>query len=519
MKAETRVGVFVIGAAVVLLYLSFNIGAFRMDHKSYDTYISYFDDTGGLNVKAPVKTSGVEIGRVDAIHLREGGKAEVHLKILKAYKLALNAYAMIQQETLLGQKVIELDQGDFSTGTLVPGSTLAMPGKSSVNVGDLIDQARDIAQNISDIALSFKNVFATRDGKRRMESTLKHAAQAAEDIASSADVLDRTLRKNEKNIDAALENTSIVSGDLRREVPKVTRSIRGAVGDLRRDVLPAISKAGGAFDALEDTAIQAREGFREAEEVMEKINKGKGLVGKLINEEETYADLKKTVRGLKEYVDRMQSLQVYIDMHSENLFKYTENKGYLDIKIRPSHDYFYQIQLASDEFGTLERTVKDTKWYNADGDELSTKTLLTGASGHDKLKFASRKEVVKRKKDQLQFGFQFGKRFNRLAFRIGMFENTIGAACDFYIPLNTDLMHWISSIECFDMRGRKRLDDSRPHVKWLNKLYFMKNFYTAFGIDDIVSRGSASPFFGAGLRFTDSDLKYFLGMFGGMAKR
>lgn len=100
-----------------------------------------------------------------------------------------------------------------------------------------------------------------------------------------------------------------------------------------------------------------------------------------------------------------------------------------------------------------------------------------------------------------------------------MFENTIGAACDYYVPLNTDLMHWITSLEVFDTRGRKRLDDNRPHVKWLNKVYFMKNFYTAFGIDDIVSRRTASPFFGAGLRFTDSDLKYFMGMFGGMAKR
>ena len=515
MKTETRVGIFVIGAALVLLYLSFNIGALRMDHKSYDTYITYFDDTGGLDVKAAVKTSGVKIGWVDAIFLREGGKAEVHLKILKAYKLALNAYASIQQETLLGQKFIELDPGDFSTGTLVPGSTLAMPGKSSVQIGDLIDQFRDIAQNIGDIALSFKNVFASREGKRRLEHTLKFASQAAEDIAGTADILERTLRVNENNINQALDNVAIVSGDLRREVPKITRSIRGVTTDLRREVFPAIAKAGGAFDALEDTAIQAREGFREAEEVLEKINKGKGVVGKLINEEETYADLKKTIRGLKEYVDRMQSLQIYIDMHSENLFKYTENKGYLDIKIRPSHDYFYQIQLASDEFGSIERTVTDTKWSDHNGDALDS-SLLT--SEHDKHKFAANKQVIHRKKDQLHYGFQFGKRFNRLAFRVGLFENTIGAACDYYVPLNTDLMHWITSLEVFDMRGRKRYDDNRPHVKWLNKVFFMRNFYTAFGIDDIVSRKSASPFFGAGLRFTDSDLKYFLGMFGGMAK-
>ena len=60
------------------------------------------------------------------------------------------------------------------------------------------------------------------------------------------------------------------------------------------------------------------------------------------------------------------------------------------------------------------------------------------------------------------------------------------------------------------MKGIKRINDTRPHLKWLNKVYFMKNMYTCFGVDDIMSRSSASPFFGAGLRFNDHDLKYFL---------
>jgi len=512
VKTETRVGIFVLGSILVFLYLSFNIGALRMDHKNYDTYITYFDDTGGLDIKAAVKTSGVKIGWVDAIYLREGGKAEVHLKINKAYKLALNAYAMIQQETLLGQKVIELDQGDFATGTLVPGSTLAMPGKSSVNVGDIIDQFRDISQSVGDIAHSFRDVFASREGKERLDSTLKHASTAAEDIAGAADIIERTLREKETKINETIDNIETLTHDLKNVVPQVKDDIHDVASDLRQNVFPEIAKVGSAFEAVEDTAVQAREGFREAEQVMEKINTGKGVIGKLINDDATYGDLKKTIQGLKDYVSRVQSLQLYIDMHNENLFKYTESKGYFDLKIRPSNDYFYQIQLVSDEYGTITREVEDIVRRNSNGDLITT-TGLTVL--RDKIEFADQVERVTRKKNTLHFGFQFGKRFSRLAFRIGLFEGAVGFACDYYVPLKTNLVHWITSLEAFDFRGVKRLNDTRPHVKWINKIFFLKNAYACFGIDDVISRRSASPFFGGGIRFTDEDLKYFLSLLSG----
>ena len=516
MKTETRVGIFVIGSLLVFLYLSLNIGALRMDHKNYDIYVTFFEDTGGLDIKAPIKTSGVKIGWVDAVFLKEGGRAEVHMKINKNYRLALNAYAMIQQESLLGQKIIELDQGDFSNGILSPGSTLAMPGKSSTNIGDLIDQFKEISQSVGDIAHAFRDTFASREGKRRLDETFRNASSAAKNVASASKTIERIVKKQEGSINNIIDNVEDTAVSLRKGVPSIVKSVDDVCADLRGKVFPEIVKAGPALEAFEDTAIQAREGFREAEEVMEKINTGKGLIGKLINEDETYADIKKTVKGLKEYVSRIQSLQIHIDMHSENLFKYSTNKGYMDLKIRPTSDYFYQFQVATDEFGSIKREVQDITRRNEVGDVISTNILTTP---RDVVEFPDQIERTTREKNTTHFGFQFGKRFNRIALRVGMLEGAIGGAIDYYVPLKTDLFHWVTSVEAFDLRGIKRLDDDRPHVKWINKIFFMKNMYTCFGVDDIVSRGSASPFFGAGLRFNDADLKYFMSMFAGMGSQ
>lgn len=515
MKIETRVGIFVIGAVLVFLYLSFNIGVLRMDQKNYDTYISFFDDTGGLDIKAPIKTSGVRIGWIESIYLREGGKAEVHMKILKSYQLAVNAYAMIQQETLLGQKIVELDVGDFSTGILTPGSTLAMPGKSTTNIGDLIDQFRDIAQSVSDIAYSFKTVFASREGRQQLESTLKHASEASENIASLSKTLDRVLTEKETTIDRALDNFADTVRETKVGVPKVVRAIDETAADLRNKVVPEVVKAGPTFEAVQDAAIQAKEGLREAEQVFEKINNGKGVIGKLINQDETYDDLKRTIHGLKEYVSRMQSFQIYIDGHTETLWKYSHGKGYLEMKIRPSNDFFYQLQVCSSDFGVINRQVQDVTRYDRYGDAISTTGLATEQLNWQ-LRYADTVQTVTRTANAYLYGLQFGKRFDRVALRFGLFESTAGCAIDYYVPLDTDLIHWISSVEFYDFLGVLRLNDNRWHVKWINKFMFLHNVYTTFGFDDIVSRGSASAFFGFGLRFSDSDLKYFFSMFSSM---
>ena len=91
MRTETRVGIFIVIAIGVFVYLSINIGAFRLDTAQYYSYKTYFDDTGGLDAKAPVKIAGVSVGWVDGIELLKEGKAEIKLRVGKNIKLAKNA--------------------------------------------------------------------------------------------------------------------------------------------------------------------------------------------------------------------------------------------------------------------------------------------------------------------------------------------------------------------------------------------------------------------------------------------
>lgn len=527
VKTETRVGIFVIISIGIFFYLSLNIGAIRLDKKQYYTYKTYFDDTGGLDEKSQVKIAGVEVGWVDEIKLLSGGKAEVVLKLHKRNKISRNAYATIQQEGLIGTKNIDIEPGDPTTGILPPGSVLSIPGRAPTSVGDLLDQFKDIAGGIQDVVTSFKNTFGTSKGEDQLQVALDSVAKASTRIADFSQVLQRTLNKNEENINSMLGDFQKTAFSLQKDIPELTRSLKDDVfpsfqkGADRITVAMAddtLPKASSAFESLEGGADEAKKTFQEATEVVEKINEGKGVLGKLINEDETYGDIKKTVRGFKNMVSKSEMIDIIIDMHSESLFKTHNGKGYFEVKLRPQSDYFYNIQLVSSERGSVRRTERFYQRYDNNGNLLNSDNF---ANDYEKARAPDKEHKTIQFKNDMLFGFQFGKRFDRVALRMGMFENTFGFGCDYYIPLHTDKLHWITSFEAFDLSGYNRVEKGRPHLKWMNKIYFMKNLYTTFGIDDFVSKTNSSPFWGGGVRFGDDDIKHLLKFLptGGMGKK
>lgn len=515
MKSETIVGLFVIAAIGIFFYLTFTIGSFRFDTTRYDEYGAYFSDTSGLEVKDPIRIAGVTVGAVKEILLKND-RALVWFWIENRYKLGANTRAVIAQQGLLGNKHIEIDPGDSSAGYLAPGSILVLPSQVPPTIGDLISKFGDIASSVQAVASSLQTSIGSTESSDNLRAALEGFARASERIASFSTTLERTLERNEENITGAIADTRTLMGTLSKEAPALSSGVIGVADQLQQNVLPAFAhasqsvgdvsdKLSGAVHTWDDAGTFVRDGFKEIAGVAEKINRGSGLLGKLVTEDQIYTDIKKTLKGLKSYTDKISAIEVLVDMHSETMLRDWNSKGYCEIRLRTTSDYFYQIQILTDEKGTVFRQRVETQRYDCFGNKLQPPT----PSDLYRLPPSFDQEI--QTKDATLFGFQFGKRFNRLALRIGVFENTFGLAADWYVPLPTNNVHWISTFEIFDTKGFNRLHDTRPHLKWLNRVYFMRNLYTAFGVDDIVSKHNVNPFFGGGIRFSDNDLKYVLG--------
>jgi phospholipid/cholesterol/gamma-HCH transport system substrate-binding protein len=107
------VGIFVAIGLASVAFLSLKV-ANLTSVNSKATYSVYadFDNIGGLKVKAPVKSSGVVVGRVTSIELnKDTYQAHVTLALDTEYHFSRDASAEILTAGLLGEQYIGVTQG------------------------------------------------------------------------------------------------------------------------------------------------------------------------------------------------------------------------------------------------------------------------------------------------------------------------------------------------------------------------------------------------------------------------
>lgn len=249
--------------------------------------------------------------------------------------------------------------------------------------------------------------------------------------------------------------------------------------------------------------------------IIDSIDEGKGVIGQLMHDDESYQNLRIAAQGLKNYFTQIDRLSVVFDTHLESMHGFIQNdwlkdaKGYFNIRIYPTEDYFYLIGMVGTLSGTFHRYETHRRWFN--NIENQCQELIPSElhlSDSQKLRFAPLKQEIVRSFDMPTFNVQFGKIYQNIAVRFGIIENTVGVGLDLDVPFENENFRWVSTFEIFDFRGRKRFDDDSPHLKWFNRLFMTKNTYLVFGADDFISKNNKNTFFGAGLRFGDDEVKY-----------
>jgi len=148
------VGVFVAIGLGALLFLALKVG----DLASYSTTETYlvmanFDNIGGLKKRAPVKSAGVVVGRVENIGFdTETYEATVALSIDKRYEFPRDTSAKILTAGLLGEQYVGLAAGG-DTAKLKSGDKLK------------ITQSAVVLENLISQFLFNKAAEGTKDGK------------------------------------------------------------------------------------------------------------------------------------------------------------------------------------------------------------------------------------------------------------------------------------------------------------------------------------------------------------------
>jgi phospholipid/cholesterol/gamma-HCH transport system substrate-binding protein len=134
------VGIFVLLGAAALLFLALKAG--NMSSFSFgETYqvVAKFDNIGGLKPRAPVKSAGVVVGRVENISFDDQSfQALVTLQLQSGFKFPKDSSAKILTSGLLGEQYIGLEPGG-DLNNLAAGDRIKMT-QSAIVLENLISQ-------------------------------------------------------------------------------------------------------------------------------------------------------------------------------------------------------------------------------------------------------------------------------------------------------------------------------------------------------------------------------------------
>ena len=134
------VGIFVAIGFGAILFMALKVGnLLTIDNSPGYRLEASFDNIGGLKLRAPVKTAGVVVGRVESVRLNiKTYEAVATLRIDNQYEFTKDTIASINTSGLLGEVYIALDAGG-DTAMLKDGDRIAKT-QSAVVIEKLISQ-------------------------------------------------------------------------------------------------------------------------------------------------------------------------------------------------------------------------------------------------------------------------------------------------------------------------------------------------------------------------------------------
>ena len=526
-----RVGLVVAAAVAAFgLGLYFIGGSIGRD-KTYRVY-AMFDDATGLGVRSRVQIAGIPVGQVDRIELDQTtARAKVWLKIKEEYPLHRNATITKRSESILGDFLLDLTPGTVEQPLLKDGDEIRNVVKQP-GMGEVFNQLSKIAGDISAVTENMRRVLGGDKGEnnlREIVDNLTHITQGIQGI----------IDRSQSRVDAILGNVQSFTGNLReigtggeQDVLAILRNTREATSEAR-DILKTIGNVVGSQDtgelkrsvgSIRSSMDKLDASLANVKDITDKINRGEGTVGRLINDDKLAKNLEKTTSSLNELFGAVGQLKVEIQYRNEFLLgctgvtacdrrtqpltgnalvDYSYNpwsKSYFSIRIIPKPDRWYGFELVDDPRGLVKRVQVQNTLLDPPGPNSFFPNSYTQITTERTLKFSA----------------YLAKRYGPLSGRFGILENTGGFGLKLHL-LNDAL---VLSGDVFEFANPLKL---HPRIKVYADYRFLDHLFVTVGADDIANPRvldtetptrvvSGKDFFvGAGFYFTDEDIKLLLG--------
>ncbi len=289
-KNEIKIAIIVI-VSIVLFIWGFNFLKGKDIFSKQRTFYAVYPQVNGLVESAPVVINGLKVGQVNSIYLNPDNSGNVIVKLLieTDYKLPINTIAKIVNTDLIGSKAIELKIGNKPSllkdnDTLISeiqtsfqeivNKKLAQIDSIFTNIGNILgpENQDHITKSLASITIVLKN----------LESTSYHLSQLMGDeksrlanIIENLESISKNLKNNNQKLNNIFTNFSSLSDTLAKsEIKSTIANINSTTGNLSA--------------------------------VLDKINKGDGTMGMLVNNDSLYNNLTATSEQLNKLLEDLR---------------------------------------------------------------------------------------------------------------------------------------------------------------------------------------------------------------------
>jgi phospholipid/cholesterol/gamma-HCH transport system substrate-binding protein len=289
--AQLRVGLLVIGAALVLMAGLFMIGQQNRLFASKNRYTFTTNNVGGLNQGNPVRLNGVTVGIVEKVTLPSDVRKQqltVRISIERQYeeRIRADSTARIRTLGLLGDKYVDVTSGSPQAAMIPPEGTI--PTAAATDVDKLIASGGDVVDNMVRISYSLSHILERVDRGEGLVGALTTGQSGA--------------------ITQHLDDTLSTAQRVMAEVEHG----HGALGRLVSD------------EKLGDRLADAVERLQS---VLDQADRGNGMVGSLLRDPDTRADFESTLRDLRQSAANLRVWTTRVESNESLMNKVMTDEG------------------------------------------------------------------------------------------------------------------------------------------------------------------------------------------------
>ena len=274
LSKEIKTAIFAL-SGFGLFFIGFNY------LKSNDVFIrdnifyAVYDNAEGLMVGTPVTIQGFQVGTIDQISLLPGNKdIAVRFRVEKEYEFSKNSIAKIYEAGLLGGKSLavdpQFDGADLAQSEDTLQSAIA-PGLSELvndKLTPLQEKIESMIMHADSVLIAF-NAVLDADAQFQLKSSIEDLNASISNFRSISETIDNSLSE-----DGKLNQTFNNLADLSDDLSVVSSSFREA--------------------NLDNTFEDLGSALGNLSQILERLDKGEGSLGKLITKDDLHQSLKQT---------------------------------------------------------------------------------------------------------------------------------------------------------------------------------------------------------------------------------